>query len=176
MSISWLIPHSDLPTKFLRAIRGLMGSSLCIWQWILTPEKRSNNHPRFLTSLTYKGKIRSHQIWKINCKYDDNYIFNLYGALILFKALFCPLSHVTISVVFISNERMECLLNLLLQPICNFWYHQFETTNGKTFSLFFPFQKSVSASISCELSLKSFFIASPRFCINVTRIFSFWAT
>lgn len=126
--------------------------------------------------ITHREKIKAKQIWKMNYKYDDNYTFNLYHTLDLFKVLFCPLSHVIISMVFIRDERMERLLNLLLWPIYNFWYHQFETTNGKRFSLLFLLQKS-SVHLSVGGSLSSHFGELVLdFSINVTRIFSFWVT
>lgn len=36
MAMPWLVPHSDLPTKLLRAAIGLTCSNLYIWQWLLS--------------------------------------------------------------------------------------------------------------------------------------------
>lgn len=155
MSISWPAPHSDLLAKLLGAVICLTCSSLYLCNEFYPREKRAKNPPRFLNSLTFKCKIKSHQILKLNYKYDDNYTFNLYSTLNLFKALFCPFSLGIIGVVFISRwengmSAQSLVMTNLQFLISSIWNHKWEEVQSPL-----SLQKSVSSSISQRLSLQS---------------------
>lgn len=117
------------------------------------PHEKFNSPPRFLNSLIYKGKTKSHQILKINYKYGDNCTFNLYNTLYLFKAHLCPLSRVIL---------LWYLLAMREWNVCSIYcYGQFATLDiinlkpqmGRDSVSFFPFRSlSVNRSVVGFLS------------------------